>query len=595
MALANLISRRLKLLVGSDSQDWSGSRVSASLGYTSIDESGLIKIEGQIEIQEDLTNPESIDPRTNFTRWRPGQSVRLQIQRSDASYSDHPLGYLTLLREPAPPQQNRITLDVGCWLAWMDVQGPDGDQSGVSVGTSTNTATIAQSLLEADDVPNASINLGSWPYSLAVPVAKDGGSYTGVAGELAYSNDFRYLYVDKAGVVRSRQLSFTPGNPTVTITLGTNDSVFRPLGNPASPAEVYRADAVGTTLSALANPITDQNVETGDASTLGPGKSGSYTVTTNYTDSYTYNPPTAVSRTSQVQVLAPPELVYLDPEGVSGNTQSYLVTEVKTYDASSAPHRLLNIVKTIRRPQGAFNLNASPKTSDRTLTTITTTYTYTNDVVSKIVVEQDDLEILHDDLSANPYNTQTVRKSTQTWTPLGNGEFKSNTSNQVAAILSNAATDTTQTSLWALMVAPPSAPSPGGRGENAPPATEYWEGPFVEEEQQYIGQATFTHPGGSSGRTRTFPITVPFGFSNAQCTTMATLHRDLAVGEYRGMEIKIPITDALIDADFPLFQVDVIDGGTTYKFLANGVSWEHTPTESAVYCQGIWLSGGYTP
>ena len=593
MAHANLVSRRLKVLIGADSQDWSFSQVSIVLGYDSIDETGLIKVTGQIEIQPDLLNPESIDPRINVIRWRPGQPVRLQIADSTGSFVDHPLGHLQILKEPPPLQRGgSLTLDVGCWLAWMDAQGPDGDQSGVDFGTSTNTATVAQALLEADDIPAASINLGSWTYSIAVPAAKEGGSYTGVAGELAYSNDFRYLYVDKAGVVRSRQLLFATGVPVVTITLGENDSEYSPLGNPASPAEVYRVDGAGTEVSPLANPITDQNVEVGDAAMLGPGQAGSYQVTTNYTDSYVYNP-TAVTRTSQVQVLAPPELVYLDPAGVIGNTQSYLVTETKTYDASLKPHRLLSIVKTIQRPQGAFNLNASPKTSDRTLTTITTTFTYTDDVVSKVVVIQDDLEILHHETSANPYNPQTVRKQTRTWTPQGNGEFKYNEANQIAAILNNSATDTTQTNLWALMIAPPSAPSAGGRGENAPPATEYWEGPFVETEKQYSGQATFTHPGGSSGRTRTAPITVPFGFSNAQCAAMAALHRDLAVGEYRGMSIKLPITDALIAADFPLFQIDVIDGGTTYSYLANGVSWEHTPNESAVYCQGLWLTGGY--
>ena len=598
MALANLSSRRLRLLIGTDSQDWSLSLGAATLGYDAVDESGLIRISGEIDLQPNAANPESLDPSENPARWRPGQPIRLQIERNTGTFVEHPCGYLFLLREPQVPRQGAgITLDVGCWLTWMDQEGVDGDQSGVTFGTSTNTAAVAQALLEADDVPAANISLGSWPYSIAVPIAKDGGSYTGLAGELAFSNDFRYLYVDKAGVVRSRQLTFATGTPVAAITLGENDSDYEPLSNQNAPAEKYKASGVGREISPLANNQVEANDETFDLSTVQPGGSGTATTTTTTTESYVFNPPTAVSRTFQTEVRTVPEKAgFEDASGIIGNPTAVQRTEVRTYDPSSAPYRLTQITDTIEKPQGVINRQeTNQRTQLRDVTETIITFSYgADDTISQIVERQDDLEILHDESSSNPYNPQTVRRTTQKWVPRGNGEFKYNRSENIAAIVANSGTDTTSINPWALTIRSPNTPGVGRQGENAPPATEYWEGPFIESEQHHSGEATFTHPGGSSGRTRTVPVDVPFGFSDSQCQTIAEKKRDLAVGEYRGYLIKLPITDALIDTDFPLFQVDVVlPTGQTRRYLANGVSWEHTQDEAAVLCQGIWIDGGY--
>ena len=146
MSLANITSRRLRVLIGPDEQDWSLAVGGFGVGLSALDESGLLPIRGQLEILPVLSAPESIDPAENPTRWHPGQPVRIQVPNQSGAWVDHPQGRLFILEEPdLPEEQGGILLQLGGRLAWHDSFEFDDDQTGVTVGTATNCARATAS------------------------------------------------------------------------------------------------------------------------------------------------------------------------------------------------------------------------------------------------------------------------------------------------------------------------------------------------------------------------------------------------------------------------------------------------------------------
>ncbi|MEL6250231.1 MAG: hypothetical protein AAFR15_19745, partial [Cyanobacteria bacterium J06627_15] len=230
--VANLVNRRHRVLIGTDQQDWSAYYGAVEVGYSSLDDGGLIEITATLTLLNLVGVPESLDPRQNPSRWRPGQPVYLQVRNdADTGWIDPFYARLIITEEPASPADERLTLELGCKLFWADLFELDDEQSGVIFGQAETADVIATRLLQASEVAGGDIALSVWPYSIDYPFGKEGGgSFAAQAGELAWSNDARYLYQDAAGQVRDRQLSLTSaGSAIAQVTVGTNEAVWTPL------------------------------------------------------------------------------------------------------------------------------------------------------------------------------------------------------------------------------------------------------------------------------------------------------------------------------------------------------------------------------
>jgi hypothetical protein len=131
-----------------------------------------------------------------------------------------------------------------------------------------------------------------------------------------------------------------------------------------------------------------------------------------------------------------------------------------------------------------------------------------------------------------------------------------------------------------------------GRGENEPPATEEWEGPYKIESTDYEGEVTWAHRGGTTGRTRTRVFQLPEGlaFSVAQCQGIAGKERDLLDGRKRGKLIQLPISTALLALDEPDPQLEALClDGWTRTYILDSIGYEHQPKKSFAEAAGILI------
>ena len=594
MPSVRLTSRYLKLLIGADLQDWSESVGPVVLSWESLD-TGLIKTTGRVDIVQCSANPESVDPRSNPARWRPGQTLRLQVHDDSGAWADHPMGRLFILDDPDPPiDGGGITLSVGCWLAWADSFEFDGDETGVALGTGEASNLVASRLLQAQGIPSGSISLSTWPYTLDWPKGKSGqSSYVAQAADLAYSNDYRYLYQNPAGTVTQGQLSLTPATPTVTITLGTNDVLWQPSRDPQRPVEEVKAAGVGYDIEALESGTSETTATFGNKSDYaGTSCTGSGIVETLRTSTEWDDSGDPITYTSSTTLGALRGAVYANPADTSlpcDLLEWQEVTTVRSYDAGTK--RLEQVVEQTRQREATLAAGTGVPLQWRTAKLVTTTYSYSDEeTISATVTTEQVAEVVMDSASDNPFNLRVVRQEAKRWRKVGE-LWELSESVGVARIARDSGVDKFSSNIWAL-ITESSPPRLASDGSTAPPKTEFWGEGVTEKERHYEGIAAWVHPGGATGRTRKRLYTVPFGFSNAQMEGLAEKHRDLLVGRNLGAAIELPISDALLTAP-PLFQVDVVDDGTTYSYLADGVTWAHAGDQASVFATGIWIGGGY--
>jgi hypothetical protein len=604
MSLANITSRRLRVLIGPDEQDWSLAVAGFGVGRNALDESGLLPIRGQLEILPVLSAPESIDPAENPARWHPGQPVRVQVPNQAGAWVDHPQGRLFILEEPdLPEEQGGILLQLGGRLAWHDSFEFDDDQTGVTIGTATNSATVAQNLLEANEILTADISLGTWPYSLTLPEGKGpAGSFVQQAGELAYSNDWRYLWQQPSGVVTATALDLSIAAPLVTITLGTNDLLYRRVKVEGTPPDRLKVAAVGVTVTSGENPSIEVSEVEGDrtqfseggVTCVGTGVIARAT-TTVWWDGDDVD---GWHHYTQVVEEAPRSAVAYAP-GNSGGLPCDLIAWKETLtDRHYNPNRSLIDVTTTEKQRGftlCKTLAYRGFLNWYTLRETTETpYPSAKEVLERIVVTERVALVTLDPAASGAIGTATdpaklidASQKTTKWTQLSNTTWRKSESALIPKALTNSAPDANP----AASIGNTSS-STSSSGQNQPPKVEFWDSGFVEEEIEYQYTLTYTPPA-ATGRTRKALKVLPYGFSEAQCQTMAVHHIRLAAGRHRAALIEFPISDALLSAP-PLFPCNVVfPSGEVRHYRINGLAWEHTGDQAKAVGTGILV--GTTP
>jgi hypothetical protein len=600
----NTVSRKLRVFIGTDEQDWSASVGAFQPSGASLGEDGLLPITASLEILATPLNPESIDPADNPTRWAPGQPVRVQVPNAAGTWVDHPQGRLYLLEEPdLPEEQSGITLQLGCRLAWHDSFEFDDDQTGVTVGTPTNCATVAQRLLVANEIPPAAISLGTWPYTLAIPAGKGpSGSFVQQAGGIAYSNTWRYLWQQPNGVITASALDLSIAAPLITITLGTNDLLYRRVKVEGTPPNQLKVAAVGAVVTAGQNPSVEVSEVEGDRT---PFSEGGVTcvgtgviarsTTTVWWEGDAVN---GYHHYTQTLEEAPRSAVAYAPGIISLPCDLTAWKETLVDRRYATDKRLLDVTTTEK--QRGFTLCKT--LADRgnlnwytTRETIETPIPDNREVLERLVVtERVALVTLDPDASGGP-NTATdpaklidASRKTTKWTQLGVTTWRKSETALIPKALTNSTPDTSPTATIGS-----TSSSTSSSGQNQPPKVEFWDSGQTEEEVEYQFTATYTPPGGPSGRTRKDLKTLPHGFSEAQCETLATLHLGLIAGRHRAALIEFPITDALLTAP-PLFPCDVVlPSGEIRHYRIDGLAWEHTQEQAKVVGTGILV--GTTP
>ena len=546
---------------------------------------GKIVVEADLEILETVSIPESISPRSNPSRWRPGQPVYIRARNTaNTAWIDTWFSRLIIVDEPQEPvpsrQGRRISIPLGCKLLWADSFQFDDDASGVSFGTSENCSVIGSRLLQASEIAAGSISLNTWPYTINYPFGKDTTSFAELAGELAWSNDGRILYQNVAGAVTDKQLSFTSGSAIATVTIGTDDIVWAPLQNPDRPPETTKCAAIGYDLTTLPNP--DITITTGDDSEQRVVIS--FVVGDENTQSTIQTTTTLKERESKI---------FQDAGLVDRIVTSETRTVTERYEPNANPleAKLLEIEEEIEVKEKRF-VPSAPSSNDKTLQLTTTSYAYdAEDTVASIGIVEEVAEGTLDADSDDYFNQREIRDRTTVWERVADGIYKTTIQLDEALIAQDSTVDKTEVDIWSTKrTITRGTASP----RNNPPATKTFKAGIFSSEKHYEGTAAYIHRGGPTGRNRERLYTLKFGFPDPWGNTMAALHRGLLVGRYLGDEIELAINDALLTTP-PLPEIRVNDRGLDYRYLGDSLAMEFTRNRATAHCAGIWIAGdGYT-
>jgi hypothetical protein len=599
--VAKVCARALQVFIGEDAQDWSAHYESLTIGDNALDESGLIKITGELVIRDAVSVPESVDPRENPSRWRPGVPVRFKVRNdANSAWIDPRFAYCTVLAESDPKKP--LTLQVGCTLAWKDTANFDGDESAVLYGNAENCDLVAARLLQASGIDAGDISLSTWPYALAYPVGKEGNrSFLSQAGQLAWSNDGRLVYQNASGTITQKTLDFTPAVAIVTVAKGANDPIsWEPLRDPQAPAETTKVAAVGYELEDLdySDPIIDE--ETDDLSNYAPTLSGrgvvsriTATITVDAGDPGASPDPIPPTHHTNIETRQLEAIIFQVPT-IPGQLLLFEESDVeKTYESGltdPSKAKLVNVVETLQRrekamvPDGVFS-------NMRTIFEKTINITYdTDESILSIAEVTEEAEIIYDPDSENPWIMRVTNSLTTSWEKIGSNRWIKVEESAIAKIAEDSNADKYAQNIWALKKR--SRRYPASRN-NAPPSVDFFDAEYSEEEIHYSGTATHAHRGGPTGRTKEQLFVLPYGFSDSQCSGMATKYRDLMIGRNLGEGGPLELSDALLQSP-PLPEIHVVEDGTTYKYLADSLSFEFTQGSAKAYCAGIWIAGGYS-
>jgi hypothetical protein len=595
---ANLISRYLRVLIGADEQDWSSAAGVFQCNRTQISETGFLEITADLELLPVIGAPESLDPQVNPERWARGNPVLIQIRDDSGDWIDHPQGRLNLLEEPEFPEPGAgITLSLGCILAKHNGFEFDDDKTGVVVGTAENCATVAQRLLEANEIPTGSIDLGTWPYAIAIPKGKEeNANFIGQAGGLAYSNDWRYLYQDIAGDVVDAVLDLSYAAPLVTITLGENDPSYLGIKVDRTPPNRVKVAGLGAASSEGANPSVAVAEVTGDRSQFEEGVvscpgtgviSRSRSVT-----SWSESAGIVTYRTETVQ-SAPRSAVSVRPGLVSQPCD--LIdwrkgVEVKRYDMAVGG-RLIDTVTTESQRRFTFTAKVEPRLSFAVIreTTITPYYS-DSEVISKIVTEESQARGIIDPNTDDPLAMVDARYSEVRWEQLGTQNWRKIESDRIPRALTRSSPDSDPAAIVGTATV-----STSNTGANQPPRAEIWDGGVIAEDIEFQGEAFYTPPGGLFGRIEKALYQVPYGFSQEQCEGLALKWVQVIAGRHRAALIEFPVSDALLAAP-PLFPCDVVmPSGEIRHYRVDGLSWEHSETICKAVGTGILVATTAAP
>lgn len=603
MPTVNLTARKLRVRIGADLQDWSAAAVSFTADEAGLSEDGLKPIEGQLILADIKDAPESIDPYDNPARWHPGTPVLIEVANDSGAWVVPRYGRLFILEEPDYPEPGQpLTIQVGCKLAWHNTFEFDDDQTGVTVGTATNSATVAQNLLEANEILIADISLGTWPYSLTLPEGKGpSGSFVQQAGGLAYSNDWRYLWQRADGVITASALDLSIGSPLVTITLGVNDVAYSRVKVEGTPPNSLKVAGVARVASAGTNPSVEVNEVEGD---LAPFSEGAVTCVgigviarSTTTVSWSGDSLTGWTHVTQTVEEGIRSAVAYTPSANGGSPCTLTEWRRTTVTRQYGTDRRLIDVTTLEE-QRAFTLNQTLLNRGffnwyTTRETVETYYPDVNEILERLeVVEQAALVTLDSSYSGAP-NTATdparlitVDDRTFRWTQLGTNTWRKTESFVTSKALTNTAPGADPTATVGRTLSTTS-----NSGQTQPPQVEFWDDGINESETEY--QYTLTYTPVVTGRVRKDLKILPFGFSEAQCQTMAEHHIRLAIGRNRAAVIEFPFSNTLLSAP-PMFPCDVVlPSGEIRHYRIDGINWEHTPDQAKLAGTGILV--GVTP
>lgn len=626
---ANASAHKLRITIGSE--DWSRSLVSFDAGQDQRSMNGLILTTGTIVLGTVLGMPGSLNPRSasGRTRWWRGQVVQIWCTNSSGQLVKHRFGHLYILKAPLPPQDGKITLELGCILSLRNFAQPDDDKSGVEPGISTDRRTIVNSLLFAAGCPACVDSIEAFP--LNTPQPKQGGSYVEQAGIIAYGG-LKSLYQDGNGQIRAASNNLNQSGSVATIAIGHDEISYEPSEGSETPCEVIKCVGVEKTL--IDNWTTEKSIveEYGPAAVIDP-KAGISPVLLRRIETVDITNKDGKKRTELILAPAGKVMPSARPKDLRIILDSY--TEETHYyqwigtqrldpiessgivainpDQAKAP-KLEKVVTVVERlfpaaaPEFFESLEDRRKDFWRGLNIIASRteleYRYTNDELIERTVQttrETRAAIVGAEDTFSPANldiseVQVVQYQRKT-PRIGK---KIDTLEQVLARafpdLEDADAEPADRIMQKLAIVTKSRKEEfSNAGQCNPPQAERKPERWTEEEKPIEATARFAiAPLNSQHQERERTIQLDFGaVSKGQLEQIAQIKGTELIGQAQGVTLQVPLLDTFLSGSNPFMLLDVVEpDGTVLKVLTNGIQISHDPTSAIAGFTGIWLGSG---
>lgn len=629
----NASAHKVKVLIGSDSQDWSKQFFSLQVGWNERDRDGLFQVTGTLTLACNQFAPESMNPRRNRVRWERGALIKVQVTDSDGSYVMLPCGWLYILKTPLPPTiaEPYIKIEVGCWLKLKDYSLPNLIVAKGRTSPVSRTAAIANCLERAASAyaydslkpppdpqpsPPAWIGTGG-DYSLRFNLSKVEGSFIQLAGQIAFGG-LQNLYQDNQGQINSISSALTPGTPMLTIKIGApsgEELGYTPTEGSETPVQKLRY--VGNRLLPKLNDDYSLSVseDYGPASIVDPAGGNKPIVIRRITVEQLLGDGT---RTKNTKVEAPLHLVssVAFPKNATLGLDSY-TQEVETFEQAADGKLLYSELIEQRLYPAAmpdvFKRQSSSTQAANKNTTIfskvaKTDYTYKKSVVeSQVAVTREPVGAIvtneasiadpaalipsqYDSIAySQPRSKREWQRQTVSNQPLVRirPDIKVSSTNPSDRVAQKRAL-TTKTNLIEISNA----------GQTNPPACERKPQKYSDEEKFIEGYAAFnSYSNEPDDRLRTLELATG-AVSSAQLAELAQIEGAILWGRNLGQIIQVPLRDEILNNPVPLQQwLCTEPDGTQVLYQVNGLQFTLLKDRAIVGAHGIWIGtvGAETP
>lgn len=607
---ADLRAWPLRIWVGG--QEWSPWATLREIGWSSYD-GGIITKSATLAIARSPNNPESIDPRTNRSRWRPGQIVTGQLQRPDGVWVAHPLLPLIISSEPKPPGRTRsaIELQLVCRLAYLqNIPAPDEDKSEVAVDQPIDYSEVARRYLLAGQAQTNQIGLTSWGYALNYPHQKSGGgSWIQEAAGLAEICG-RYLYCDSAGIIRSRPLSLT-ATPALTLTIGQEESLWDDSQEEAAPPQLVRVTANGKKPAEAppgsgASNLPERICTYGNLDGLAPNLTGYGEVVCQriYPQIRSNLSGGGFKISARTEQLARGYTISPKMPPPLGIMRTAKDSEIESF--YNAKGQLYKTIETVKQPAISIKPEETQnKTLMVTVSLKTTTYGFGtgNEVLSIDIEDKAARRAVWDGAAAiNEWNLVPRYREGWDYFKRADGQWWSRHSLMKSLADINNSAVTGEDDAYQLV----GDPRASVMERSDPPAIQTYGDSAAGgglEDVEYFAEERFEHPGGAVDREfkRNFALSAP-AISNDQLKPIAKIFGALLWGRNQGFEVGAAI-DKFVSIDYPLPCVEVVEPpppdwlavnppNKIHRLLADTLTFTHATDRAEVQAYGIWLGTG---
>lgn len=614
--MINLSTRNYQLLI--NGLDCSPCLVALAGGFSHYDQSGLVKIDGSLELRRVIGWTESLDDRFN-SRWARGKEIKFYVADDTGVLQLAPILGTSYVLDAEYDGIDQLTIQIGCKLTILDYRTPPGEGIDIPLGIGTECDDVAVALLEKAGLSGF---VGTIPGSLSVPVSKLGTqSYIGLFGQLCWANN-KLAYQGRDGLiyvkpvnlfappltgekwvenyaVKYERLSGAEKPCSSIITAGAKLETQPPKDSYEVSQEQYGAsvswvnDTPTSARQIIRRGLIRRTILT---ERVIRGARKFVTKTETYLPVNTINPESSVSSLRLAEIEIETKIYEKQPAGNGIDEGKLLRVEKETRQANGLFLKDFYAANP-SRPYFPLNIFISQKsvTHYKYSTPITVT-TETWAAIGSLFPNEDLI---------SPTNLVLSQRQTQTWREIRPNDYLfEETIEQPFGIASPAAVEELEATvgvslaLRLSLVQTSKNKKRSNSGQANPPSPERFPTEAEIIEKPIIGTAYLPPLAGSNFREREREFSLPTGLctSQEQADRAAQIEGAILWGKYKGQSFTLPVSDNLF-AVTPLAAVHWVEQtGAIQKFLGDGWSVAFTDRQLIMAADGIW-SGlvGYKP